>query len=132
MSVVLPDLPYDKRALGPHISEETLNYHYGKHHKAYVDKLNGQIPGTEWEKASLEEIVKFSRGGVFNNSAQVWNHTFYWNCLSPKGGALRPGLWHQRLKSILNLLKSSKRGLRLRLWLNLVPAGPGWLKKGRN
>ncbi len=86
MSVVLPELPYDKKALNPHISEETLNYHYGKHHKAYVDKLNGQIPGTEWEKASLEEIVKSSQGGVFNNSAQVWNHSFYWNCLSPQGG----------------------------------------------
>ena len=86
MSIVLPELPYDKKALSPHISEETLNYHYGKHHKAYVDKLNGQIPGTEWEKASLEEIVKNSQGGVFNNSAQVWNHTFYWNCLSPQGG----------------------------------------------
>ena len=86
MSIILPELPYEKKALSPHISEETLNYHYGKHHKSYVDKLNGQIHGTEWEKASLEEIVKSSQGGVFNNSAQVWNHTFYWSCLSPKGG----------------------------------------------
>ena len=91
MSVVLPELPYDRKALSPHISEETLNYHYGKHHKAYVDKLNGQIPGTEWEKASLEEIVKSSQGGVFNNAAQVWNHTFYWSCLSPQGGGAPGG-----------------------------------------
>ena len=91
MSIVLPELPYDKKALSPHISEETLNYHYGKHHKAYVDKLNAQTPGTEWEKASLEEIVKSSQGGVFNNSAQVWNHTFYWNCLSPQGGGAPSG-----------------------------------------
>ena len=90
MSIVLPELPYDKKALSPHISEETLNYHYGKHHKGYVDKLNGQIPGTEWEKARLEEIVKSSQGGIFNNSAQVWNHSFYWNCLSPQGGGTPP------------------------------------------
>ena len=88
MSVVLPELPYDKKALSPNISEETLDYHYGKHHKAYVDKLNGQIQRTEWDKASLEEIVRSSSGGVFNNSAQVWNHNFYWKCLSPKGGGV--------------------------------------------
>lgn len=82
----LPPLPYAKDALAPHISEETLEYHYGKHHKTYVDKLNGLVPGTEFEGKSLEEIVKTSTGGVFNNAAQVWNHTFYWHCLSPNGG----------------------------------------------
>lgn len=81
----LPPLPYSEEALEPHISAETLQYHYGKHHKAYVDNLNNLIPGTEFEKMSLEEIVKMSSAGVFNNAAQVWNHTFYWNCLSPKG-----------------------------------------------
>ena len=86
MSITLPELPYSKQALSPHISEETLNYHYGKHHKAYVDKLNAQIVGTDLDKASLEEIVKSSTGATFNNSAQVWNHSFYWNCMSPKGG----------------------------------------------
>lgn len=91
MSITLPELPYGKKDLSPHISEETLNYHYGKHHKAYVDKLNGQVQGTKWEKATLEEIVKSSEGGIFNNSAQVWNHTFYWNCLSPKGGSAPSG-----------------------------------------
>ena len=82
----LPELPYAKEALAPNISAETLEYHYGKHHKTYVDNLNKLISGTEFEKMSLEEIIKKASGGVFNNAAQIWNHTFYWNCLSPKGG----------------------------------------------
>ncbi|MGM0412227.1 MAG: superoxide dismutase [Pseudomonadota bacterium] len=83
----LPDLPYAKDALEPHISAETLEYHHGKHHNTYVTKLNGLIPGTEFENASLEEIIqKAPAGGIFNNAAQVWNHTFYWNCMSPNGG----------------------------------------------
>ena len=86
MAFELPPLPYPKNALAPHISEETLDFHHGKHHKTYVDKLNGLIPGTDFEGKSLEEIVKTSTGGIFNNAAQVWNHTFYWNCLSPQGG----------------------------------------------
>ena len=85
MSIQLPELPYPKTALAPHISEETINFHYGKHHKSYVDKLNGQIENTEWKHANLEEIVKSSSGGIFNNAAQVWNHNFYWNSLSPAG-----------------------------------------------
>ena len=83
----LPELPYARDALAPHISAETIDYHYGKHHKAYVDNLNRLIPGTEFEKMSLEDIIKKSSGGIFNNAAQLWNHTFYWNCLSPRGGA---------------------------------------------
>ena len=86
MAFELPALPYEQNALEPHISSETLEYHYGKHHKTYVDKLNGLVPGTEFENKSLEEVVKSSSGGVFNNAAQIWNHTFYWNCLSPQGG----------------------------------------------
>ena len=86
MAIELPPLPYAKDALAPHISAETLEFHYGKHHQTYVTNLNNLIKGTELENASLEEIVKKSSGGVFNNAAQVWNHTFYWNCLSPKGG----------------------------------------------
>jgi Fe-Mn family superoxide dismutase len=82
----LPELPYAKTALAPHISAETLEYHYGKHHAAYVANLNKLIAGTEFVDLSLEDIVKKSSGGIFNNSAQVWNHSFYWNCLSPKGG----------------------------------------------
>ena len=82
----LPELPYPNNALAPHISPETIEYHYGKHHKAYVDNLNRLIQGTEFENMSLEEVVQKSSGGIFNNAAQVWNHTFYWNCLSPSGG----------------------------------------------
>ncbi len=86
MAFELPTLPYAKNALAPHISEETLEFHHGKHHKTYVDNLNNLVPGTEYEGKSLEEIIKASTGGIFNNAAQVWNHTFYWNCLSPDGG----------------------------------------------
>ena len=86
MAFELPALPYAKNALAPHISEETLEYHYGKHHNTYVVKLNGLIEGTDFAGKSLEEIVRTSEGGVFNNAAQVWNHTFYWHCLSPNGG----------------------------------------------
>ena len=91
MAIELPPLPYAKDALAPHISEETIEFHYGKHHQTYVTKLNGLLPGTEFEGKSLEEIVKSSTGGVFNNAAQIWNHTFYWNCLSPNGGGEATG-----------------------------------------
>ncbi len=86
MAFELPALPYAKNALEPHISEETLEYHYGKHHNTYVVNLNNLIAGTDFENQSLEDIIKNSDGGIFNNAAQIWNHTFYWNCLSPNGG----------------------------------------------
>ncbi|WP_066017285.1 MULTISPECIES: superoxide dismutase [Fe] [Endozoicomonas] len=91
MAFQLPELPYERDALEPHISKETLDYHYGKHHNTYVVKLNGLVEGTELENKSLEEIIKTSEGGIFNNAAQVWNHTFYWNCLSPNGGGKPSG-----------------------------------------
>jgi Fe-Mn family superoxide dismutase len=86
MAHELPALPYEKNALEPVISAETIEYHYGKHHQTYVNNLNNLIPGTEFEAMSLEDIVTKSSGGIFNNAAQVWNHSFYWNCLSPNGG----------------------------------------------
>ncbi|MFQ2192423.1 superoxide dismutase [Fe] [Aeromonas jandaei] len=86
MAFELPALPYAINALEPHISQETLEYHHGKHHNTYVVNLNNLVPGTEFEGKSLEEIIKTSTGGVFNNAAQIWNHTFYWHCLSPNGG----------------------------------------------
>ncbi|MDN5843424.1 MAG: superoxide dismutase [Fe] [Alcaligenaceae bacterium] len=86
MAFTLPPLPYAMDALAPHISKETLEYHYGKHHQAYVTNLNKAIEGTELASAGLEDIIRKSSGGVFNNAAQVWNHTFYWNSLSPNGG----------------------------------------------
>ena len=86
MAFELPALPYEKNALEPHISAETLEFHHCKHHATYVTKLNGLVEGTDLASKSLEEIIKSSDGGVFNNAAQIWNHTFYWNSLSPNGG----------------------------------------------
>lgn len=86
MAIELPALPFAQDALEPHISSETLSFHYGKHHNTYVVKLNGLIEGTPDADKSLEDIVKSASGGVFNNAAQIWNHSFYWNCLSPNGG----------------------------------------------
>ena len=86
MEHTLPALPYALDALQPLISKETLEFHYGKHHQAYVTNLNNLIKGTEFENASLEDIIKKSSAGIFNNAAQVWNHTFYWNGLKPNGG----------------------------------------------
>ena len=86
MAFELPALPYEKNALEPHISAETLEFHHGKHHATYVTKLNGLVEGTDLASKSLEEIIKSSDGGVFNNAAQIWNHTFYWNSLAPNAG----------------------------------------------
>jgi len=91
MAHTLPDLPYAMDALEPHISRETLEYHYGKHHNAYVVNLNGMLEGTELAGATLEDVIRKASGPVFNNAAQVWNHTFYWNCLSPNGGGKPEG-----------------------------------------
>ncbi|HNH37715.1 MAG TPA: Fe-Mn family superoxide dismutase [Microthrixaceae bacterium] len=91
MAFELPPLPYAQDALAPHISAETLEYHYGKHHQAYVTNLNKLVEGTEFENASLEDVILKSDGGLFNNSAQVWNHTFYWNSMSPNGGGAPTG-----------------------------------------
>ena len=99
MTHTLPALPYAIDALAPLISQETLEYHYGKHHQTYVTNLNNLVPGTEFESASLEEIVKKSSGGIFNNAAQVWNHTFYWNSLSPNGGGEPSGKLADAIKA---------------------------------
>lgn len=98
MAFNLPELPYSKDALAPHISAETIEYHYGKHHQTYVTNLNNQIKGTEFESLTLEEIIKKSSGGIFNNAAQVYNHTFYWHCLSPKGGGEPQGRLAEAIK----------------------------------
>ncbi len=91
MAFELPSLPYEMDALEPYISKQTLEFHYGKHHLTYVNNLNKLIPGTSFENVSLEEIIKKAEGGIFNNGAQVWNHTFYWNCLTPNGGEAPDG-----------------------------------------
>ena len=92
MAIELPPLPWARDALAPHISAETIDYHYGKHHQTYVTNLNNQIKGTEFKDLPLEEIIRKSSGGMFNNAAQIWNHTFYWNCLSPNGGGEPTGV----------------------------------------
>jgi len=86
MAIELPALPYANNALEPHISAETIDFHYGKHHQAYVTNLNKMTEGTEFAAMGLVDIIRKSQGGMFNNAAQVWNHSFYWNCLSPNGG----------------------------------------------
>lgn len=99
MAFTLPPLPYAMDALAPHISRETLEYHYGKHHQAYVTNLNKALEGTEMASLSLEDVIRKSSGGVFNNAAQVWNHTFYWNSLSPKGGGEPAGALRQAIEA---------------------------------
>lgn len=104
MAITLPDLPYPKNALAPHISEQTLEFHHGKHHKAYVDNANKLIAGTDLENLDLEAIVRKSAGdpakvGIFNNAAQVWNHSFYWNCMKPNGGGAPTGAVASRIAS---------------------------------
>ncbi|WP_372656021.1 superoxide dismutase [Halobacteriovorax sp.] len=91
MAHELPKLPWADDALAPHISAETIGFHYGKHHNAYLTKLNAAIPGTEYESMTLEETIMKSEGGLFNNAAQVWNHSFYWNCLAPNAGGAATG-----------------------------------------
>lgn len=91
MPFQLPALPYAKSALAPVISEETVDYHYGKHHQTYVTNINKLIVGTEFEQMPLEEVIRRASGGVFNNAAQVWNHTFFWHCMTPKGGGQPSG-----------------------------------------
>jgi fructose-1,6-bisphosphatase II / sedoheptulose-1,7-bisphosphatase len=118
MAFTLPELPYASNALEPHISAETFSYHHGKHHNAYVTNLNKMIEGTEYENKNLEEIISQSEGkdqGIFNNAAQVWNHTFYWHSMSPKGGGGLPkdviSLEYSVEKNLSNLAKARKCGV---------------------
>lgn len=98
MTHILPELPYAMDALQPHISQETLEYHYGKHHKTYVTNLNNLLEESPLKGKSLEEIVLKSEGGIYNNAAQIWNHTFYWNSLSPNGGGEASGSLGEQIK----------------------------------
>ena len=91
MTHTLPALPYAQDALAPHLSAETFSFHYEKHHNAYVVNLNKLIVGTEFETAGLEDIIKKASGGIYNNAAQIWNHTFFWSCMTPNGGAAPTG-----------------------------------------
>lgn len=108
MAFTLPKLPYEKNALEPHISAETLEYHYGKHHQTYVDKLNALTEGSAMAQKSLEEVVRTSEGGIFNNAAQVWNHSFYWNCLAPHAGGDPSGKIAEAINSSFGSFASFK------------------------
>jgi Fe-Mn family superoxide dismutase len=108
MSFVLPKLPYAKDALAPHISAETLEFHYGKHHQAYVDNLNKLVAGSPNEKKTLEEIILSADGGLFNNAAQVWNHTFYWSSMKPGGGGEPSGDLASAIKRDFGSVQSFK------------------------
>jgi Fe-Mn family superoxide dismutase len=113
-SIVLPPLPYAENALEPVITAKTLSFHYGKHHKAYVDNLNKLIAGTDYSDMSLEEIIKGSAGrperaAIFNNAAQIWNHTFYWNSLSPKGGGEPPAALKHKIEASFGSVDAFKK-----------------------
>ena len=123
MAHELPALPYAMNALEPTISQETLEYHYGKHHQTYVTNLNNLVPGTEFENASLEDIVMKSSGGVFNNAAQIWNHTFYWNCLSPNGGGAPSGELAAAIDKAFGSFDEFKKALSTSAATNF---GSGW------
>jgi Fe-Mn family superoxide dismutase len=126
----LPPLPFPKNALEPHMSAETLDFHYGKHHKAYVDKLNELIQNTEHANQSLEEIVRSSKGPLFNNAAQTWNHTFFWNCLSPQGGKAEGDLGRAIDQSFgsLDAFKSKFN----QTAVNTFGSGWAWLVRGND
>lgn len=124
----LPKLPYAMDALQPYISKETLEYHYGKHHKAYVDNLNKLIPGTEFENMSLEETIKKSSGGIFNNAAQVWNHTFYWHCMTPNGSGEPSGQLADAIKQKFGSFDEFKK-LFTQTSVTTFGSGWGWLVK---
>jgi Fe-Mn family superoxide dismutase len=130
MAIELPALPYALDALQPHLSKETLEFHYGKHHKTYVDKLNGFLPGTKYEGMPLEEIVVTSTGEakIFNNAAQIWNHTFYWNGLSPKGGGEPKGAMADALKTAFGGYSDFQKKF-TDTTVNLFGSAWGWLVK---
>jgi len=123
MTYELPALPYAQNALEPVISEETIGYHYGKHHQTYVTNLNNLVPGTEFEGKPLEEIIMSSSAGIFNNAAQVWNHTFYWNCLSPNGGGEPSGTLAEAINSTFGSFDEFKKQFSTSAATNF---GSGW------
>ena len=128
MTHQLPPLPYEKTALEPFITAETLDYHYGKHHQAYVTNLNNLIPGTEFENLSLEEIIQKSSGGIFNNAAQVWNHTFYWNSLKPNGGGQPTGALAEALNKTFGSFEKFKEEF-TKCAVTTFGSGWAWLVK---
>lgn len=131
MPFSLPTLPYEMDALAPHISKETLEYHYGKHHQAYVTNLNKLIAGTQFESLSLEEIITSSSAGIFNNAAQVWNHSFYWQCLSPNGGGQPKGALLAALIKTFGSFEAFKEQF-TQTALTTFGSGWAWLVQDKN
>ncbi len=131
MTFELPKLPYERTALAPHISEETLNYHYGKHHKAYVDKLNGLVANTEFSGLELEDIIMKSEGGIFNNAAQIWNHTFYWHSMTPNGGGAPTGALASAIDEAFDSFDAFKKQF-TEAALGQFGSGWAWLVKDAN
>ena len=131
MTFELPALPYANDALAPLISAETIEFHYGKHHQTYVTNLNNLVPGTEFEGLSLEDIVKKSSGGIFNNAAQVWNHTFYWNCLSPNGGGAPTGGLANAIERTFGSFEEFKEAFS-KCAVTTFGSGWAWLVKNAN
>ncbi|MBS0358833.1 MAG: superoxide dismutase [Fe] [Proteobacteria bacterium] len=130
MSYTLPKLPYELNALEPTISKETLEYHYGKHHQTYVDNLNRLLENHEMNGLSLEELIKKSSGGIFNNAAQIWNHTFYWNCLSPNGGGEPTGALAAAIEKTFGSFADFKQQFS-QTSINTFGSGWGWLVKDK-
>lgn len=127
MAFELPKLPYTLDALAPHISKETLEYHYGKHHQAYVNKLNSLVVTTTYENLSLEQIItKALAGPIFNNAAQVWNHTFYWHCMSPDGGGEPTGDLAEAIEDTFDSFENFKEKF-TQSALNQFGSGWAWL-----
>ncbi len=131
MNFTLPELPYAKNALIPHMSEETLNFHYGKHHNAYVNNLNNLVKDTKYEKMSLEEIILSSDGAVFNNAAQIWNHTFFWHSLSPKGGGNPTGKIQELIANEWGSFDTFKEAF-TKLAISNFGSGWTWLAQDKN
>lgn len=131
MAFELPPLPYAKDALQPHMSAETLEFHYGKHHKTYVDNLNKLLPGTDHEKMTLDQIIMKSSGPMFNNAAQIWNHTFFWNSLSPKGGGQPSGALADALASSFGSVQAFKDKF-AETAVKQFASGWGWLIKNKS
>jgi superoxide dismutase, Fe-Mn family len=129
MPFELPPLPYAKDALAPYMSAETFDYHYGKHHAAYIAKLNAGIEGTQWADKSLEEIIRGSDGGLFNNAAQTWNHTFFWNCLKPGGGGEPTGALADTIAKSFGSYADFRDKFSTAC-ANQFGSGWGWLVKG--
>lgn len=130
MAFELPELPYPTTALAPHISKETLAFHHGKHHQTYVTNLNNLVPGTEFERLSLEEIIARSSGGIFNNAAQIWNHTFYWSSLSPNGGGQPGGNLASEIESTFGSFDAFKDAF-TQCALTTFGSGWAWLVKDK-